>query len=135
MPMIIPAGGLQAHHYEDKLANWSNNNMYLAWHLRGPVETGAVVAAIDALFLRHEALRTSIVSRAGRLMQRVWPAPHPTFSEVHVRGAGSAADPSVHEAVTAEIGAPFEMGGGPLSRIVLVHAARDLSAACPQAAR
>jgi hypothetical protein len=64
-------------------------NAPLAWRLRGPVSERALQEALDGLVERHEALRTSYVTRGRRLVARVHP-PRPLELERCEPPAGSA---------------------------------------------
>ena len=44
-------------------------NEQLVWRIRGPLDTGALEEAVDALCRRHETLRTSFAVRGRRLLQ------------------------------------------------------------------
>ncbi|MFI9050849.1 amino acid adenylation domain-containing protein [Streptomyces sp. NPDC053427] len=94
--------------------------------LSGPLDTGALSAALSALVRRHEVLRTTFDTADGEAVQRIG-APY----DVPVPLAEpTAADPAAREAelqaiLRAEIAVPFDLRRGPLLRALLVRAAED----------
>jgi len=87
-------------------------NLPRAFHVRGPLDPEAVRAALLALALRHEPLRTRIASDPdGFPFQRIEREPVLDFGSVDLTGqAPAVADRLLKEAVVA----PFDLGRGTL---------------------
>ncbi|WP_026423721.1 non-ribosomal peptide synthase/polyketide synthase [Actinokineospora inagensis] len=85
----------------------------LAIRLRGPLDLGAVTAAMTALVARHESLRTTFHEVDGQGTQVVHPAAEVAVPVVDVTPAGleSALDRAAAE--------PFDLTTGPLLRSVV----------------
>ncbi len=66
-------------------------NVPLGWRLTEPLHEAALAAALDDLCIRHEALRTTFVTRGRRLMQRVHAAR--SFDLRAVPAPGNGDDP------------------------------------------
>ncbi|MFD7714210.1 condensation domain-containing protein, partial [Streptomyces sp. NPDC059786] len=89
--------------------------------LRGPLDTGALRAALDGLVARHEALRTTYAEQDGRARQLVHP-PYPVDLPVEdLTGAREQLDALVEREGTR----PFDLGTGPLLRARLARLADD----------
>ncbi|WP_225446983.1 non-ribosomal peptide synthetase [Streptacidiphilus sp. PB12-B1b] len=90
--------------------------------LRGPLDQGALRAALDGLVARHEALRTTFAEQDGRARQVVHP-PHPVaLAYDDLTGEPPAALDALLERVAAT---PFDLAAGPLLRARLVRCAED----------
>jgi amino acid adenylation domain-containing protein len=95
-----------------------NNNIALAWELRGAVDAATLADALSALAQRHAALRSVFDAVTGA--QRVLDAP--AFS---LRLADVAdSDDAVADAVRAEACAPFDLAGGAFRAQLLRRAER-----------
>ncbi len=79
--------------------------------LSGPLDLDALRGALDALCARHDSLRTTFDSVDGEAVQRI-----ADTGGIPLRVAESPADDATLE---AELGAPFDLRTGPLSRAVL----------------
>lgn len=89
----------------------------LALRLRGPLDRGALLAALALLVARHEALRTAIVEVDGELRQRIMP---PAWIEPSIQDL-STLDPSAREAALHQrIGEDIGQLGEPLTRMHLL---------------
>ncbi|WP_410590178.1 amino acid adenylation domain-containing protein [Amycolatopsis sp. lyj-23] len=83
-------------------------NTSAGFRLRGPLSVDALAGALTALAARHESLRTTFPTVAGRGVQVVGPPPQ-------VRPDVRAAD-DVERALLAEVQRPFDLARGPLFR-------------------
>ena len=89
--------------------------------LRGAIDVGSLQAAIDALFVRHEALRSTFVSVHGEPRVRLLDATRGLPLVVH--DLRKHADPGAElgKIERAESAAPFDLAAGPLMRVRLIH--------------
>ncbi|MEU6715869.1 condensation domain-containing protein [Nonomuraea sp. NPDC046802] len=76
--------------------------------LRGPLDTGALRAALDGLTATHEALRTSFTGRGRGLTQVVHPPSPQPLAEVALAGEDELA-----AAVDQELSTPIDVGVWP----------------------
>ncbi|GGT00027.1 non-ribosomal peptide synthetase [Streptomyces cinerochromogenes] len=100
-------------------------HMPLAYELRGPLDRGALVRALDRLADRHEALRARLTAVDGEVFQRFAPPGGGFPLTVH----DLAGRPDAEDRLTAlrreEATAPFDLARGPLFRGRLVVLAAD----------
>jgi amino acid adenylation domain-containing protein len=91
----------------------------LVMRVDAPVDEAALARAIDALVVRHEALRTTFpADRAGEPHQHVHPpGPVPL---IHRDGRAADGDTTVDTAVRELMREPFDLSAGPLLRAALV---------------
>ena len=94
--------------------------------LRGELDRGALVRALDRIVARHEALRTTFPAVGGEPVQRIAPVEESAFrlAEHDLRTAFDA-DDALRRIVRDEAGAPFDLAHGPLVRGRLVRMAAD----------
>jgi hypothetical protein len=102
-------------------------NVAVRWRLDGHVSTDLLESSWREIIMRHEVLRTRFLEIDGKPVQRV--AAHGTFKLVEIDLS------SLPEAARSEEGdrigliearAPFDLGSGPLIRVVLLrHSARS----------
>ncbi|MBM7127905.1 condensation domain-containing protein, partial [Dyella mobilis] len=95
----------------------------MALHLHGPLDVSAWQRSLDALFARHEALRSVFVTEQGEPQVQVLAADGGLpLCEHDLRGA-----PEAHALLTQltadEAQAPFDLVHGPLIRARLIHLA------------
>ncbi|HEU5220243.1 MAG TPA: amino acid adenylation domain-containing protein, partial [Gemmatimonadales bacterium] len=97
-----------------------------ARRLRGPLDTAALGAALEALVQRHEILRTRYAERDGAVLQVVGPAlPVPLpVTDVSALPAGER-ETEVRRLVGVEAQTPFDLGHAPPFRCSLVRLADD----------
>ncbi|SIT78514.1 MULTISPECIES: non-ribosomal peptide synthetase [Burkholderiaceae] len=97
----------------------------LALHVRGPLDRAAWQQALDALFARHEALRSTFVSVEGQPQVQLLPADRGVPLRWHdLRGVPYAQAQLArlsHEAAHA----PFDLAHGPLLRACGIRLADD----------
>ncbi|MEU4626609.1 non-ribosomal peptide synthase/polyketide synthase [Actinoplanes sp. NPDC023801] len=98
----------------------SEYNSALALRLRGPLDTAALTAAIEALVARHESLRTTFDDIDGRAVQVVHPPAPVTVPVTDLSDPGTLDD-----VLFAAYSAPFDLRTGPLFRATLHRLAPD----------
>ncbi|MEV7600679.1 non-ribosomal peptide synthase/polyketide synthase [Kitasatospora sp. NPDC089797] len=98
----------------------------LALRLRGPLDTGALGAALGALVARHESLRTTFESVDGQGVQRVHPPQEVPLPRHDLSGLPAAdQEPELRRLLAAERAHPFDLRRGPLLRPALARLAED----------
>ena len=99
----------------------AQHNMPHAFTLDGPLDEAALQRALDALTVRHEALRTTFLREDGQDLQLVThPAPVP-LARVDLTGQPQEEREAMARAVLAEDAQrPFDLERGPLFRAKLV---------------
>ncbi|WP_394541056.1 amino acid adenylation domain-containing protein [Lysobacter enzymogenes] len=97
----------------------------LAVRLRGALDRAALARALDALFARHQALRSVFPARDGEPCARLLPPAHGLPLREHdLRDAGDRY--AARAALTAEeLHAPFDLAAGPLVRARLLRLDED----------
>jgi amino acid adenylation domain-containing protein/non-ribosomal peptide synthase protein (TIGR01720 family) len=98
----------------------------LAMRLRGPLDAGALTAALTALVARHESLRTTFDTVDGRGAQLIHP-PAPIRVPVTDLSAfaGAQREEEITKILTSECTEPFDLPQGPLLRTRLVRLTPD----------
>lgn len=101
-------------------------NVVVAFNLRGPLDVGALSAALDDLVARHEALRTSLRVVDGELLQIVEPAPAGVLEMVEAtEGDDDSWSRAVDEALARAARNPFDLSRGRLLRAKLLRGRTD----------
>ncbi|HEU4403667.1 MAG TPA: amino acid adenylation domain-containing protein, partial [Polyangiaceae bacterium] len=95
-------------------------NVPLTLRLRGPLDAGALEAALGALVERHDVLRTVFADEGGRPSQRVVSECALALPLERLEGAS---DEAIRQAAEAEATRPFDLGRGPLVRAKLLRLA------------
>jgi amino acid adenylation domain-containing protein len=95
-----------------------------AVQLSGPLDVAALRSSVDAVFRRHEMLRTTFEKRDGRPVQIVRPA---APVDVPLLDRSDAPDPAAAatQLLRQEARIPFDLERGPLVRLHLVRLGRD----------
>ncbi|HEU0300198.1 MAG TPA: condensation domain-containing protein, partial [Longimicrobium sp.] len=94
--------------------------------LTGPLDRGALAAALDRIVQRHEALRTTFAVVNGEPEQRIAPARESRFHLAeHDLRDHPGAEEELRRLVAEEAGAPFDLTRGPLIRGRLARLADD----------
>src|SRR5262249_12784280 len=97
-------------------------NISAALLVEGPLDPVALRRVFDALTERHETLRTTFESAAGRVVQRIAEQGQVSWREEDLSGAEPHDfDGHVRVRVRTEAGAPFDLSAGPLLRVVLLR--------------
>jgi amino acid adenylation domain-containing protein len=92
------------------------NNDVRVWDLYGPLDSAALQAVTDQMVAQHEALRTSLRHREGRLWQHVSPARPAVFVQLTTDSADTAV-----KMLEEFIAAPFDLADGSPLRAVLIR--------------
>ncbi|HEX6039474.1 amino acid adenylation domain-containing protein, partial [Longimicrobium sp.] len=101
-------------------------HIHRAVRLRGALDRAALVAALDGLVARHEALRTTFAEVDGVPAQRIAPARASRFALVEHDLAGrDDADAELGRVLGEAARAPFDLEQGPLIRGRLVRLGAD----------
>jgi amino acid adenylation domain-containing protein len=102
------------------------HNIPLTIRLRGPLDADALGRAVDALVVRHEALRTRLVAGAdGRPVLVVGAPSGGHLRPVKVEELGEPAEAALRALVAEEAARRFSLDGGGLWRAHLVRLATD----------
>ncbi|WP_338927323.1 non-ribosomal peptide synthase/polyketide synthase (plasmid) [Mycetohabitans endofungorum] len=97
----------------------------LVLRMRGPFDRAAWQQALDALFARHEALRSTFVSVEGQPQVQLLPAGTGVPLHWHdLRGVPDA-DAQLSRLTADEVHAPFDLERGPLMRACVIQLADD----------
>ncbi|PPB80692.1 non-ribosomal peptide synthetase, partial [Mycetohabitans endofungorum] len=100
-------------------------HMPLALHVRGPLDRAAWQQALDALFARHEALRSTFVSVEGQPQVQLLPADTGVPLRWHdLRGVPDA-DVQLSRLSHEAAHAPFDLARGPLIHACGIQVADD----------
>ncbi|WP_431783447.1 amino acid adenylation domain-containing protein [Streptomyces chumphonensis] len=115
-PPVQPAAGLRpaspAEQFmlvSDQLHPGTAHHLMFSADIRGPLDEGRLVAALEDVTARHEALRTVFGERDGEIHARVLPPRPPRVLRQRVRPSGDAVA-AVHDVLapaSAELLAPF----------------------------
>ncbi|WP_262947602.1 non-ribosomal peptide synthase/polyketide synthase [Xenorhabdus indica] len=97
----------------------------MALRLRGELDIAVWQQALNALFARHEALRSVFVSVDGQPQIRLLTADHGLPWVQHDLRGDPDAEVILERLCTKEMSAPFELNCGPLIRAVLIRLADD----------
>ncbi|HKV12539.1 MAG TPA: condensation domain-containing protein, partial [Thermoanaerobaculia bacterium] len=92
-------------------------NVPLALHLSGPLNTGALAAALSAVAARHEVLRSTFVESAGQPALEISPEARFPLTVTDLTGLPAEAE----RQAAAEARQPFDLAAGPLGRAVLLR--------------
>ncbi|HEV3049100.1 MAG TPA: condensation domain-containing protein, partial [Longimicrobium sp.] len=94
--------------------------------LRGELDRGALLRALDRIVARHEALRTTFPTVDGEPVQHIAPVEESGIRLVeHDFRASAYAEDKLRRLVQDEAGAPFDLAHGPLVRGRLIRMAAD----------
>ena len=95
-------------------------NVPVALRLAGPLDAAALAAALDALFARHEALRTCFGEEDGEPVQLIHPVLSPRLGLVDLSGLPEGRrEPEALAALGRDAATPFDLGRAPLARAAL----------------
>ncbi|HEU0053345.1 MAG TPA: amino acid adenylation domain-containing protein, partial [Longimicrobium sp.] len=101
-------------------------NIPMRLRLRGDLDRGALVRALDRIVARHEALRTTFPTVDGEPVQRIAPVEESAFRLVeHDLRAAADAENELRRLTADEASASFDLEHGPLVRGRLARMAAD----------
>ncbi|HEY0603235.1 MAG TPA: amino acid adenylation domain-containing protein [Herpetosiphonaceae bacterium] len=101
-------------------------NMVFALHLAGTVDVHALEHSLNEIVKRHEGLRTSFHSSAGRPTQAIAPAVTVAVPVVDLSAlAADQREPRAREVMTQEAQRPFDLAIAPLGRVLLIRLEPD----------
>jgi amino acid adenylation domain-containing protein/non-ribosomal peptide synthase protein (TIGR01720 family) len=102
-------------------------NVPLAFHVRGPLNTGVLADCWSEIARRHEVLRTTFPIRQGVPVQEVgetWSRSRMNVTELgHLPAEQAAA--AAEEFLSKEAREPFDLSCGPLMRVFLLRLAKE----------
>nr|WP_276307341.1 non-ribosomal peptide synthetase [Amycolatopsis antarctica] len=97
-------------------------NLGVGWRLSGPLDTGALRAAVTGVAARHESLRTTFARLAGRGVQVVHPPAEVPVHEIDLSTSDSKTQSAELDRLLREESATaFDLRTGPLLRVLLVR--------------
>ncbi len=97
-------------------------NVPMPVRLRGPVRPAALAAALREVVRRHQVLRVTFGERDGQPVQWVSPPSDLPFPRVDLAALAAAAREAEHERLTVEeVGRPFDLQRGPVTRALLLR--------------
>ncbi|MBV8199233.1 MAG: AMP-binding protein, partial [Acidobacteria bacterium] len=97
-------------------------NLAAAAAIRSPLDAGALGRALQALVLRHAALRTTFGQRQGEPFQRIHESAEIDF---RCERAAGVSDDELRPRLCAEAFRPFDLAAGPLLRVRIWETAPD----------
>ncbi|MBW5423587.1 amino acid adenylation domain-containing protein, partial [Streptomyces sp. BG9H] len=101
-------------------------NTGVSLRLRGPLDPDALHRSLLRLAARHDSLRTSFPTVDGQGVQRVAAEPDVPLRTADLTGIPDARrDEAAEELLTEELGHPFDLAAGPLTRALLVRLVDD----------
>ncbi|GAA3736770.1 non-ribosomal peptide synthase/polyketide synthase [Streptomyces tremellae] len=107
---------------DDLTAGGAEYNTGLALRLRGPLDTDALRRALRLLAARHDALRTTFRTVEGQGLQYVAAEPDLPLRTADLTGLPAARrDEAAQRLLTEELGRPYDLTAGPLTRALLVR--------------
>ncbi|MGH9348640.1 MAG: non-ribosomal peptide synthetase [Vicinamibacterales bacterium] len=123
-PRRVPVSyGQEQLWFLDRLEKGSTQyTMLQPWRLRGPLDTGALRAAVNAVVERHESLRTRFAELDGEPSQIIARHLEIGVPVEDLRGLGRLSQTErVAEALREERETPFDLARGPLLRARLLR--------------
>ncbi len=82
----------------------------------GPLDVAALSAAFDALYRRHDMLRSTVRLENGQPLQTIAPAAGPILALSDLRAEGDGADAAALAMAAADAATPFDLARGPVMR-------------------
>ncbi|MEU7414133.1 non-ribosomal peptide synthase/polyketide synthase [Streptomyces sp. NPDC042638] len=111
---------------DDLTAGGTEYNTGVALRLRGPLDGDALRRALHRLAARHASLRTTFGTADGQGVQRVAPEPDLPLRTADLTGVPDARRAEAAETLlTEELGRPYDLAAGPLTRALLVRLAAE----------
>ncbi|MET9014321.1 non-ribosomal peptide synthase/polyketide synthase [Streptomyces olivaceoviridis] len=107
---------------DDLTEGGTEYNTGVSLRLRGPLDPDALRRSLHRLAARHASLRTTFTTADGQGAQRVAPEPDLPLRTADLTAVPGARRPDAAEALlTEELGRPFNLAAGPLTRALLVR--------------
>lgn len=104
----------------------SGYNVPSLFEINGELDREAFQRSIDRTVSRHEILRTTFASEEGKLLQVIKPEVSIPFNFVDFSKDGEAEkDGRVTSLIQSEVDRPFDLGEGPLLRLIFVQLPGD----------
>ncbi|HEY2740284.1 MAG TPA: amino acid adenylation domain-containing protein, partial [Thermoanaerobaculia bacterium] len=101
-------------------------NMPMPFRIDGALDVGLLAGVLDAIVVRHEALRTRFLAFEGTPLQRIEPPVPQSLPVIDLRALPEAGRQAESQRlVVEETLRPFDLSRGPLLRAVLLHLAGD----------
>ncbi|MBL0694527.1 non-ribosomal peptide synthetase, partial [Comamonas sp. JC664] len=101
---------------------WTSNQLPVALSLRGALDVPVLERALSEVLRRHEALRTTFVSRDGELLQRVSPPAPVSLPCLDFNGlTGAARQEALEAQAVLDAHRPMDLESGPLVRCSLLR--------------
>ncbi|MGW4596890.1 non-ribosomal peptide synthase/polyketide synthase [Streptomyces sp. NPDC004457] len=111
---------------DDLTEGGTEYNTGVSLRLRGPLDPGALGRSLHRLAARHASLRTTFTTADGQGAQRVAPEPDLPLRTADLTGVPGARRADAAQALlTEELGRPFDLAAGPLTRALLVRLAAE----------
>ncbi|MEW2513259.1 non-ribosomal peptide synthase/polyketide synthase [Streptomyces sp. NPDC046870] len=111
---------------DDLTEGGTEYNTGVSLRLRGPLDPDALGRSLHRLAARHASLRTTFTTAGGQGAQRVAPEADLPLRTADLTGVPGACRPDAAEALlTEELGRPFDLTAGPLTRALLVRLAAE----------
>ncbi|WP_063754198.1 non-ribosomal peptide synthetase [Streptomyces sp. NRRL WC-3725] len=111
---------------DDLTEGGTEYNTGVSLRLRGPLDPDALRRSLRRLAARHASLRTTFTTADGQGAQRVAPEPHLPLRTADLTDVPEARRSDAAEALlTEELGRPFDLAAGPLTRALLVRLAPE----------
>jgi 2-polyprenyl-3-methyl-5-hydroxy-6-metoxy-1,4-benzoquinol methylase/alpha-ketoglutarate-dependent taurine dioxygenase len=96
-------------------------NVSIGMRIRGPLNSAALAAALDALIIRHESLRTIFPDAGDGPVQVVLNSPRTSLSTIDLnREATQDLESEARDLLRREAEQPFDLADGPLFKATLV---------------
>jgi non-ribosomal peptide synthetase component F/thioesterase domain-containing protein len=103
-------------------------NVAVRWQLEGAVDTALLEQAWNEILARHEILRTRFLEIDGKPVQRVQAQAALRISEIDLESLAPEARAAEGDRIgLIEARAPFDLGTGPLIRVVLLRHSATLA--------
>ncbi|MFC4061517.1 condensation domain-containing protein [Planomonospora corallina] len=122
----VPATPVQERLLRDEAAGPGSGTGSHAVRLRGPLDPGALAAALTSVLGRHEALRTRLTGGPGGLTQHVEAEPHLRLRVLDLSGLSAAGRTAeVAHQVARSARRPLDLGAGESTRFRLLRLGED----------
>ncbi|MEV5427836.1 non-ribosomal peptide synthase/polyketide synthase [Streptomyces sp. NPDC052701] len=125
-PLPLSSGQRRLWFLDGLTAGGTEYNTGVALRLRGPLDTAALRRALDRLAARHDSLRTTFTTVDGQVIQRVDDTAALPLRTADLRELPAEQREEAAERLLAEeLGRPYDLAAGPLTRALLVQRADD----------